>query len=203
MISTAVAFWNASVRASKIWGTPRTKDLRELKTRMKGAHASREAAATFDELEARWREHLFDPRLVASWTYERDGSGAPRLVCTMALLPGVEADVPPPLAKRVSVGGTFLDEVRIALSGTSFLSFPVDRHRAVVDEHGTATVYAMMPTALQLFADGRLPRVGGDVVGLVVGGRELGPMVLANVFASGDRHDVAALVFRRADARRA
>jgi hypothetical protein len=46
-----------------------------------------------------------------------------------------------------------------------------------------------------------LPGVGGDVVGLVVGGRELGPMVLANVFASGDRHDTAKLVFRRADAR--
>ena len=40
----------------------------------------------------------------------------------------------------------------------------------LVGEDGTATVYAMMPSALQLFADGTLPRAGAEPVEVVIGG---------------------------------
>lgn len=72
----------------------------------------------------------------------------------------------------------------------------------MVGDDGTATVYAMMPSAVKLFADGRLTRVGGDPVEVVIGGRKLGPMVLAEVRCGGEnyRYDVAVLVFRRAGA---
>lgn len=78
------------------------------------------------------------------------------------------------------------------------LSFPVDRHRGVIDDSGTATVYAMMPSALKLFAEGRLTRVGGDPVEVAIGSRTLGPMVLTEVRCGGEnyRHDIAVLVFR-------
>jgi hypothetical protein len=58
----------------------------------------------------------------------------------------------------------------------------------------------MMPSALQLFAEGRLLRVDGDPVEGVVGGRKLGPMILAEIRCGGDnyRHDVAVLVFKHA-----
>jgi hypothetical protein len=39
----------------------------------------------------------------------------------------------------------------------------------------------MMPSALQLFAEGRLPRVDGDPVEVAIGGRKLGSMVLTEV----------------------
>ena len=160
----AVTFWNASVLASKLWGSPRVKELNALKKRMRGRAASREDAASFDLLTERWREHWLDPRLVVSWTYEPDASGVPRLVCTMGLPEGVRAEAPPPAEKRVAIGGKFLDEVQISQGGNMSLSFPVDRHRGVIGEDGTVTVYAMMPAALKLFAEGRLPRVAGDAV---------------------------------------
>lgn len=90
--------------------------------------------------------------------------------------------------------------MQIALGENTLLSFPVDRHRGVTGDDGAATVYAMMPSALQLFAEGRLPRIGGDPVEVDIGGRKLGPMVLTEVRCGGERHDVAVLVFRTASA---
>lgn len=199
-IALAVEFWNASVLASKLWSHPRRKELNALKRRMRGRAASRDDAATFDLLTERWREEWLDPRLVESWTYEPDDAGVWRLACTMGLPDGVRAEVPPPAEKRISIGGQFLDEVRISLGGNMNLSFPVERHRGVVGDDGTATVYAMMPAALKLFADGRLARVGGDPVEVAIGGRKLGPMVLTEVRCGGGnyQHDVAMLVFRPA-----
>lgn len=201
VIALAVSFWNASVLASDRWEHPQVKELNALKKRMCGRAASREDAATFEILTERWRGHWLDPRLVDHWAYERDAAGVLRLVCTMGLPKGVEAHVPPPLEKRISIGGAFLDEVQISMGGNASLSFPVERHRGVVGEGGSATVHAMMPSALKLFAEGRLPRVGGDPVEVSLGARRLGPMVLAEVRCGGDgaRHDVAVLVFRRAD----
>ncbi len=167
---------------------------------MSGRQAPRDDAATFDLLTERWREHWLDPRLVTSWTYEVDAAGVPRLLCTMGLPDGVRAETPPPAEKRVAIAGKFLDEARIAQGGNPLLSFPVDRHRGVIGEDGTATVYAMMPSALQLFAEGSLPRVGGSPIEVDIGGRKLGPMVLTEVRCGGEnyRHDIAVLVFRTA-----
>lgn len=200
-IELTVAFWNANVLASKLWEFPRLKELNALKTRMRGRQASREDASLFDELVERWREHWLDPRLVESWTYGPDASGDRRLVCTMRLPEGVRAEVPPPAEKRVALGGKFLDEVRISQGRNGLLSFPVDRHRGVVAADGTATIHAMMPSALQLFAEGRLPPVGGEVE-VVIGGRALGPMVLASIGCGGEnyRNDIAILVFTPASA---
>lgn len=199
-VALAVSFWNANVLASNRWAYPRVKELNALRKRMRGRAASREDAATFDLLTERWQAHCLDPRLVEDWTYEPDGAGVPRLVCTMGLPEGVRAEVPPPAEKRVAIGGKHLDEVQIPLGGNTSLTFPVDRHRGVVGQDGTATVYAMMPSALKLFAEGRLPRVAGDAVEVVIGGRSLGPMVLTEVRCGGATglHDVAILVFRRA-----
>lgn len=93
----------------------------------------------------------------------------------------MRAEIPPPAEKRVAIAGKFLDEVRIAQGGNTLLRFPVDRHRCVIGEDGTATVYAMMPSAPQLFAEGRLPSIGGAPVEVDIGGRKLGPMVLTEV----------------------
>ncbi len=201
-VELAVTFWNASVLASKRWEHPRVKELNELKKRLRGRHSSRDDAAAFDLLTERGRKHWLDPRLVEDWTYAPDAAGVPRLVCTMGLPEGVRAEVPPPAEKRVAIGGKFLDEVQISLGGNASLGFPVDRHRGVIGDDGTATVYAMMPSALQLFAEGRLPRVGGNPVEVAIGGRPLGPMVLTEVRCGGEgyRHDIAVLVFRRAGA---
>lgn len=198
-VALAVSFWNASVLASKLWEHRRVKELNALKKRMRGRAASREDAATFDMLTKRWREHWLDPRLVESWTYEPDAAGVRRLVCTMRLPEGVRAEVPPPVEKRVAIGGKFLDEVRISLGGNASLVFPVERHRGVIGDDGTATVYAMMPSALMLLAEGRLPPVGGGPVEVVIGGRQLGAMVLTELRCGQDpRHEIAVLVFRPA-----
>jgi hypothetical protein len=200
VVALAVTFWNASVLASKRWEHPRQKELNELKRRLRGPQGAPSDAATFDLLTERWRGHWLDPRLVESWTYEADAAGVPRLVCTLGLPDGARAEIPPPIEKRISIAGKFLDEVQIRQSATSYLSFPVDRHSGVIGEDGTATVHAMMPSALQLFAEGRLPRIGGDSVEVDIGGRKLGPMVLTEVRCGGEnyRHDIAVLVFRTA-----
>jgi hypothetical protein len=197
-IELAVTFWNASVLASRRWAHPRVKQLNELKKRMRGRQATPGDAATFDLLSERWRHHWLDPRLIESWNYDLDGTGVRRLVCTMGLPDGVEAEVPPPLEKRIAIGGRFLDEVGIPLSETSSLRFPVERHRGVIGEDGTVTVHAMMPSALQLFAEGRLPRVGADPTEVAVGGHTFGSMVLSEVRCGGEnlRHDIAVLVFK-------
>ena len=49
------------------------------------------------------------------------------------------------------------DLVRSRGLGDVYKRQPVERHRGVVGDDGTATVYTMMPSALQLFAEGRLP----------------------------------------------
>jgi hypothetical protein len=184
-VALAVSFWNASVLATKHWPYPRAKELNALKKSMRGRAASREDAAKFELLAERWREHWLDPRLVESWTYEPDAAGVPRLLCTAGLPEGVRAEVPPPADRRVSIGGAFLDEVRISQGGNTLLRIPAERHRGVVGDDGTATVYAMLPSALKLFADGRLPRVGGDPVEVAIGDRKLGPMVLTGVRCEG------------------
>jgi hypothetical protein len=202
-IDLAIAFWNASVRASKLWEHPRVKELNELRRRMRGRQATRDDAAIFDLLTECRRSHWLDPRLVERWTYDTDDAGARRLLCSVGLPDGVEAEVPPPIEKRIAIGGRFLDEVLIAQGGNTYASFPVEQHRGVIGDDGTVTVHAMMPSALQLFAEGRLPRVDGGPVEVVVGGRKLGPMILAEIRCGGEnyRHDVAVLVFKQASTR--
>ena len=198
-IELTVTFWNASVLASQQWARPSTKALNQLKRLMR----ARGDLATFDLLTERRRALWRDPRLVESWTCDRDDAGKLRLVCTMELPGGVRAEAPPPAEKRVTIGGAFLDEVLIRQGPSTSLSFPVDRHRAVIGEDGTATVHAMMPTALQLLADGRLPRIGGGAVEIAIGLRDLGPMLLAGVSCAGASNDVAILVFEPAKRRAA
>jgi len=65
-VALAVAFWNASVLASKHWEYPRVKELNDLRKRMRGRQAVPGDAATFDMLTERWLEHWLDPRLVES-----------------------------------------------------------------------------------------------------------------------------------------
>ena len=192
-LSRAIDVWNAHVNASKLWGHPRPKPLADLR------RAMRAESEVFNLLAERWRgEFALDPRLVAAWSYEAAGSGEPRLACETELPEGVEAEVPPPAEKRIAIGGMFLDEVRIRHGATSYLGFPVERHRGVVDGDGVATVYAQMPTVVQLLADGRLPPIDGPPVDVVIGVRSLGPMVLTEVRCGGQlgRHDVAVLHFR-------
>jgi len=198
VLEFAISFWNASVLASKRWDRPRVKDLNELKKRVRGRQAGREDASVFEFLAERWRQHWLDPRLVESWTYETDGASARRrLTCTAALPAGVRAEVRPPLDKRIAIGGQlFLDEVMIPLGPGQLLSFPFSKHTAEVWADGTVTVNAMMPTALQLFADGRLARVGGAPVDVAIGGRAPASMKLVEVRCSGASHEVAQLVFK-------
>ncbi|MBN9166486.1 MAG: hypothetical protein BGO98_25565 [Myxococcales bacterium 68-20] len=203
-LDLVITFWNAHVLASKLWERPRLKELNELKKRMRGRNASREDAITFDLLTSRWRKHAAEPRLVESWVYEHDDSGTPRLTCTMCLPEGVKEWRPPPIEARIAIGGRLLDEVRIALGVNQFLTFPVSRHHGEIGPDGTATIYATMPTALQLFAEGVLPRLrSNDAVEVMVSGRQLGPMVLAEMRCSSSSpnlNDLAVLVFKpRAD----
>lgn len=199
VLALAIAFWNASVLGSKCWPRPRVKELNDLRKRMRGRQAAPGDAATFNMLTDRWQTNRLDPRLVETWTYDVDETGARRLVCKMGLPDGMKAEVPPPIEKRVSIGGVFLDEVRIRKAANAYLSFPVDRHRGAVNDDGTATVYAMMPSVLQLFAEGRLTRLGGDPVDVVIGTRNLGTMVLTAIRYGGEDawHDIAELVFSR------
>jgi hypothetical protein len=87
------------------------------------------------------------------------------------------------------------------LDRTSYLGFPVENHRAEIATDGTAMIWVKMPTAIQLFAEGRLTPIGGAPVQVMIGGKELGAMVLSELSGAGDGgyHDVAMLVFRRAN----
>jgi len=196
-IGLAVNLWNAQVTASQLWGDPRPKPLADLRKAMRG----NQVAATFEQLSARWRnEFAFDPRLVREWSFDATDDGRHQLVCEMALPAGIEAHVPPPAEKRIAIGGKFLDEVSIRLSATTYLSFPIESHRGNVGTDGVVTIHAKMPTVVQLFAEGRLTRVGGAPVDVMVGGKELGSMVLSDVGCAGQLgyNDIAVLVFRRA-----
>ncbi|MFI5300820.1 MAG: hypothetical protein ACHREM_22285 [Polyangiales bacterium] len=196
-IDIAIRVWNAHVTASRFWGNPIAKPLTELRKAMRGDRK------IFSELSERWRrDFAFDPRLVGEWSYELTDD-LYRLVCETTLPKGVEAAVPPPAEKRIAIGGRFLDEVRIRLSATSYLGFPIEHHRGVVGVDGAATVYAQMPSVVQLFAQGTLPPIGGRPVDITIGVNNLGPMVLREVRCTGDggRYDMAVLVFQPAPAR--
>lgn len=197
VMEKTIAFWNAHVLASKYWGHPELKELKALKKLMRGRQASREDATLFDQLSERWRAHQLDPRLVATWTYEPDASGALRLDCTVSLPEGVRAKIPPPIERRIAIGGRFLDEVSISTSRTTGLRFPIERHRAEIGSDGKVTIYAMMPSVLQLFAEGRLMRIGAAPVDIEISGKKLGPMVLVAVRSGGlsGGNDLAVLVF--------
>jgi hypothetical protein len=199
-VEIAINLWNAhvAVGVSEIWGTSRPRTLDDLRAAMCGTQSPPALASAFEVLSARWKkEFALEPRLVGTWSIDLNGSGKIQLVCEMTLPDGFAAEVPPPAEKRIAIGGRFLDETTIPLDASSLLSFPVEQHRGVVSADGTATVYTKMPTALQLFAEGRLPRVGGDAVQVSVGGKDLGSMVLAEVRCGGQLgyHDVAVLEF--------
>jgi hypothetical protein len=196
-ISLTIDLWNAHVTASNFWGRPRSKPLADLRRALSAY------AGLFSLLSERWHaDFCFDPRLVGDWSYEMGADGAHQLVCQTALPDGVEPEVPPPAEKRVAIGGSFLDTVQIRQGATTYLSFPAEHHRGLVDGDGVATIYAKMPTVVQLFAEGRLPPIGGPPVDVTIGVKKLGPMVLTAVHCAGDsgRHDVAALMFRPANA---
>jgi hypothetical protein len=205
-VALTITFWNAKARASKIWATPRTKPLHDLERKMTGEKATPEEAETFALLSERWRDKklALDPRLVGEWSLEVGDGGEPRLSCEMALPDGVEAEMPPPIEKRVAIGGKFLDETRIRLTGTpgtiALLGFPLHQHRGTPGEDGSVTVHTKMPIAVALLAEGVLPPIGGAAVGLMVEGKEFDAMVLSEIRcgASGGYNDVAVLVFERA-----
>jgi hypothetical protein len=178
-IELAIEVWNAHVRASKLWGTPRPKALTELRKRVRSKQAPPGLAETFEQLSARWREEFaFDPRLVDRWSFD---ATPPGLTCETALPEGVEALVPPPLETRVRIGGKFLDEVGIPLQANRTLSFPVAAHRGELAGDGVVTIQTKMATAVELFAEGLLLPIGGTTVDVLVAGKAVGPMVLTAV----------------------
>ena len=120
----------------------------------------------------------------------------------MELPDGVEAHAPPPIEKRVAIGGKFLDETQIRTTATSYLSFPVEAHRGAVDEDGSVTVRTKMPTAVAVLAEGVLPPIGGGSVRLTVQGKKIDAMVLSEIRcdANGGHNDIAILVFKPATA---
>jgi len=201
-IELTIAFWNGKAKASQFWGDPRPKQLNDLKRKMTGKKTSAQNAGAFELLSERWREKeiAFDPRLVGDWSLEVGDNGEPRLSCEMELPDGVEAHVPPPIEKRVAIGGKFLDETYIRMTGTSSLGFPVEAHRGAVDEDGTVTVRTKMPTAVALVAEGVLPPIGGGPVALTVQGKKVNAMVLSEIRcdANGGHNDIAVLVFKPA-----
>jgi hypothetical protein len=202
VLELAINIWNSHVAASLLWGAPKQKPLTDLRKTMCGKQATPGLAEVFELLSARWRsEFAFDPRIVGEWSLEMNKDGQYQLACETTLLEGIEAEVPPPAEKRIAIGGKFLDEVRIRLDRTSYLGFPVENHRAEIATDGTVTIWVKMPTAIQLFADGRLTPIGGAPVQVMIGGKELGAMVLSELSCAGDGgyHDVAMLVFRRAN----
>ena len=85
--------------------------------------------------------------------------------------------------------------MRIRQTATSYLGSPVTEHHGVVGDDGTATINAKMPSVVQLFAEGRLPPVGGPPVEVAVGVAKLGLMVLREVRCTGQHgwNDVAVL----------
>lgn len=199
-IELTINFWNAQVRASKLWDDTRPKPLNDLRRKMTGKNAAPGDAENFQLLSERWREMelRYDPRLVGDWTLELGTDGRPRLSCEMALPEGVRAEIPPPLEKRVAISGKFLDEVRIRLSSTSYRLFPVEAHRGDLGSDGRVTIRTKMPVAVVLFAEGLLHPLNGPPIDLMVAGKELNSMILTGVSCLSDRgyDDVAMLVFK-------
>ncbi len=202
----AIRFWSAKAQASKIWGPTRPKALNDLRRKMTGKTTAAEDAEAYELLSERWleREIAFDPRLVGAWSLKVGDDGRPRLSCEIELPDGVEAEVTPPIEKRVAIGGKFLDEARIRLTGTpgaiALLGFPLKHHWGTVSDDGTVTVYTKMPTAVALLAEGVLPPIGGASVALTVQGKKLDAMVLSEIRcdANGGHNDIAILIFKPA-----
>jgi hypothetical protein len=133
VVELAVNLWNARVAASKLWGRPSSKAMRELRAAMREMP---EGLARFDALSDRWtKEFSWDPRLVGSWALETGEDGGLRLACDMALPDGVDAHVDPPAQKRIAIGGRFLDETRIPLGANTALGFTVADHFGKVVHH--------------------------------------------------------------------
>jgi hypothetical protein len=182
-IELAIDVWNAHARASPLWGVQRTKPLADLERKARSKRAPAGLAEAFERMAARWKEeHRFDPRLVGTWSYDPDPG---RLTCETTLPEGVEAPVPPPLEKRVRIGGKFLDETSIRLNATSFLGFPVEAHHGELASDGTVTIRTKLATVVALFAERVLPPIDGASVDVMVGGKEVGPRVLAGVRCTG------------------
>lgn len=202
-VGLAIDLWNAHVKASEFWGDPQPKPLAALRRKMCGKKVPTSQCETFELLCSMWdKEFFIDPRLVGEWSLEINDDGRVKLTCETTLPDGVEAEVEPPIEKRIAIGGQFLDKVRIRLSANTLLSFPLPKHRGEVSGDGNVTIYTKMPTAVSLFAEGVLQPVGGDPVELVVSGKKLFPMVLAEVRCSdyAGNHDTAILVFKPATA---
>jgi hypothetical protein len=201
-VELAIAFWNAKARASKLWGTPKTKSLDDLQRKLTSKKATAENATAFELLLERWndRDLIVDPRRVGAWSLAVGHDGEPRLACEVELPDGVEAEIPPPIEERVAIGGKFLDEVQIRQTANAYLKFPVEAHRGQVASDGSVTIHTKMPTAIALFAEGALRPVGEAQVDITVAGKEHRAMVLCDVICTGHagHNDIAALVFKPA-----
>lgn len=179
LVALAVETWNAQVHASKLWDATRTKPLIELRRRVKGKDAPPGTAEAFERMVSRWKdEHRLDPRLVDTWSLD-EASGA--LTCQVTLPESVVVFEPPPLEKRVRVGGMFLDEARIRSGANSFTGFPITAHRGTRADDGEVVIRTKMTTAVVLLANSRLSPIGGTTTDIMVEGKQLGPMVLTDV----------------------
>lgn len=199
-VARAVEVWNAHVLASQVWGPVDAAPLAALRKAVRAKAPPVELAASFKALASRWSAELrIDPRLVGEWSLVVGEAGQLELTCEVELPEGVEAMVPPPAEKRIAIGGKFLDEVTIRASDTMSLAFSVGDHRAEVGADGAVRVHTRIHVVAALFAEGRLAPVGGTPVDLVVGGKILGPHVLADVRCPSGSLEVAAeLIFRPA-----
>jgi hypothetical protein len=180
VLKRAIAVWNQHVMAGPLWERP--AQLLAARARLERATTSPTKREEFELLARQHARFRFDPRCVGKWSLAPSEAtdGGFDLSCEMVLPPGAEPYVPPPIASRVGIGGRWLDEVRLRLGGSTHRGFTVEDHRAHVDEHGVVTLRTPALAAVQLFAMGVLPPIGG-AADLSVGGRTLGPMVLAEV----------------------
>lgn len=195
VLRRAIEVWNLHVMAGPIWEQPRT--LLAARARLEDPTASSSERDEFEILGQRHARYRLDPRCVGQWSFAENPAtpGYFDLLCETLLPRGAEAEVPPPIASRVGIGGRWLDEIAIYQGDSSYRGFPVEHHRAEVDEEGLVSVRTPALTVVQLFAMGVLPPIGGAVE-LVVGGETLGPMILADVRATDDfREDRIVLRF--------
>lgn len=204
-LALAIEVWNAHVLASPHWGVPDPRPLAGLCRTAARLGSPPELGDAIALLSERWlAEFRYDPRLVGPWSLAASATGRHDLVCETALRDGVRVEAPPPLEQRIALGGRFLDEVQICQGPDQWLLFPVGNHQGAVDRAGVATIHARMPTVVALFAAAVLHPVGGPPVEVMVGGQQLGPMVLHEVRCPGasGQYDVVTLVFHPANAAR-
>jgi len=194
-VELAISVWNFHVMATPLWGKP--KFLAEAREKMCSPGPPQGLATLFEVLEQRRREHFgTDYRFVGTWTFESDATGGGTLRCEAMLPEGCEAYRPPAVETRISIGGRFLDDVKIRQTPTSLLTFPPERHRAEVSDD-RVVIHVPAYVAIQLFADGTLPPARGAAVEVVVFAQPPRRMVLAEVRASkrAVSGDVVSLVF--------